>query len=94
MTELISTYDRNSKEYATLKTAADILTTLSKNGRKYKVRDCYFDFGQDWMWTTICYDSDWGGVQALCPRDYEKLLTYDNILVAIDEIVKDKYWND
>lgn len=49
------------------------------------IENIYFDFGQDWMWTTIVVtdeedDSEitrsW---QALSPRDWELIVTCDSI---------------
>ena len=93
--EIIRTYEAGSKEYKRLERAASILTDLSPKGRSYHVEDTYFDFGQNWMWTTITYESgEWGSVQALNPRDFEKILTYDSLEKAIIEIVSDIYWSD
>lgn len=92
--ELIKVYGPSTKERERLEKAAEILTLVSPKRRKYFVGECYFDYGQNWMWTTILYNSNWGSVQALNPRDYEKILTSGNLLTALDEVVQDKYWSD
>ena len=92
--EIIRTYEKGSKEYERLQTASEILTKLSPKGRKYYVGDTYFDYGQNWKWTTILCDSEHGTAQALCPRDYKKLLTYKYLSKAIAEIVSDEWWTD
>ena len=46
------------------------------------IENTYFDFGQDWMWTTIIVKDEknqrrsW---QALSPRDWELIVTCDSI---------------
>lgn len=92
--EIIRKYAPGTEEYERLEKAAEILTLISPNRKRYYVGDTYFDFGQDWMWTTILReDKDWGDSQALTPRDYEKILT-GNILTALNDIVTDKWWTD
>lgn len=94
---MIKTYVPDTAEYKALANAAAILTATSKKGVTYTVGDCYFDFGQDWIWTTILANnpnSEWGSYQALCPRDYEKILRSDDLLTTIAEIKADKYWSD
>lgn len=93
--EIIRTYEKGSEEYGRLEKAAEILTIISPKRRRYTVGDCYFDYGQNWMWTTILYEDDmWGTAQALNPRDYERILTSDNLLAALDEVAQDKFWSD
>lgn len=93
--EFIRTYNAGSEEYKRLERAASLLSELSPKGRSYHVEDTYFDFGQNWTWTTITYeDRDWGKVQVLSPRDLKKILTYDSLEKAIAEIVSDIYWTD
>ena len=92
--EIIRTYAKGTDGYERLSKAAEILTLISPKGWKYHVGDCYFDLGQDWMHTTILCNNGETEWQAVCPRDYEKILTYDNLLTALDEIVRDEWWND
>lgn len=45
------------------------------------IENTYFDFGQDWKWTTIIVtdedrDSSW---QAFCPRDWETIVECSDI---------------
>ena len=51
--------ERDSLEYRQLELVAQALTKQSKKGRKYYVQDTYLDYGQDWRFTTICYNSSW-----------------------------------
>ena len=44
---------RSEPEYKNLKMVAAMLEYESSNNSHYEVEDVYFDYGQDWMWTTI-----------------------------------------
>lgn len=91
----IKIYTPETEEYLRLETAAFLLTKYSRKGITYTVINTYFDFGQDWKWTTLLATRpDGQHYQALCPRDHEKILTYENIFKAIHEIITDKYWTD
>lgn len=97
MTELIRTYSPDAVEHEKLMTAATILTAISPKGITYTVEDTYFDYGQGWEWTTlIAHDpgSSFGEYQALCPRDYEKILLTNDMLTTLSEIRADKWWSD
>ena len=95
--EIIRTYSPDTPEHKALTTASAILTAVSPKGITYTVEDTYFDYGQRWMWTTIIANdpsSTFGSYQALCPRDYEKILTTDDMLTTLSEIRADKWWSD
>lgn len=74
----IKIYKSDTEEYDKLRRAAAILTGLSPNGWRYAVEETYFDFGQDWKWTTIiCHCekimfSD--SYQALSPASQEEII--------------------
>ena len=92
--EIIRTYAPDTDEYARLKTASVVLTAVSPKHITYTVEDTYFDFGQDWMWTTIIDSRD---VQILSPRDWEEVVlatTADELLDAVKNIMNDKYFGD
>ena len=94
---IIKTYAPDTVEYSKLALAAAILTATSAKGITYKVEDCYFDLGLNWMHTTIiAYDpaSFCGSYQALCPRDYEKILLNGDTEATVAEIKEDKWWRD
>lgn len=82
-----------SREHANLRKASAILTALNERNIEYKVEETYFDFGQDWKWTTIiAHDPKctFGSYQALCPRDHEKIVlaeTPADMLRVIGEII-------
>lgn len=95
--DIIRTYSPDTDEYKRLLTAARVLTAISPNRIAYYVEDTYFDYGQDWTWTTIIANnpsSTFGDYQVLCPRDYEKILTTDDMLATLSEIRADKWWSD
>lgn len=80
-------------EYRNLKIVADILTMESPNKLQYELRDCYLDAGQNWMWTTICYEN----VQVLSPADWQKIVKAENFMEltdVIDSLKNGKYWKD
>lgn len=79
--------NKNEAEYRRLQAAASLLQAYNKNGFTYEVKDVYFDFGQDWMWTTIvCYgnDSSW---QALSPREWTEITCAATMEQLVSEVV-------
>ena len=85
----IKVFPKCSREHANLRKASAILTALSEKD----IEETYFDYGQNWMWTTIiAHDprSSFGSYQALCPRDHEKIVFADSpedLLRVIGEIL-------
>lgn len=93
--EIIRTYNPTEKAYKRLEKASVILTFASPTGTTYHVGETYFDFGQDWKWTTIIAESPkHGSYQALNPRRFEDILTTDNLLDTLASMTHDKYWLD
>ena len=94
--ENIRIWNPGTPEYARLERAAKILTETSPRKCVYKVENAYFDYGQGWAWTTIiCYPPDNGySYQALYPAQHEKILTSENLLETLAEIVQEAYWLD
>lgn len=93
--DFIRTFTPDTPEYNRLARAAQILTAASPRKYKYQVEDTYFDFGQNWLWTTIiCYRPDGESYQALYPADQEAILTTDNLIAALAQIGQGKYWLD
>ena len=96
----ISEFDPDSEEYARLEHFAKMLEDESAIGVRYCVKETYFDCGQGWMWTTIIGNdvrSNWGGWQALNPREQEEVLladSEDELNLIIDRYFKDKYCQD
>lgn len=92
----------SERGYDVLRLVASILTFMSPNKVYYKVRDVYFDYGQNWMWTTIIAErpdrTEW---QALNPAEWKKLMlaeTVDDIVATVKAIGHDKFnpdkWED
>lgn len=92
MTECIKVFGKDTAEYKLLEAAAAMLTEQSPNKYRYYVGETYFDFGQGWKWTTIICDnnSEWGGYQALNPREQEEVLN-GNIAGAVESVFNSPY---
>lgn len=92
----IKIWNHTTPEYKRLERAAKILTEASPRKCVYKVEDTYFDYGQGWTWTTIiCYPPNGEySYQALYPAQHEKILTSENLLETLAEIVQETYWLD
>ena len=90
--------EKGTREYRKLQILADMMNLDTVKGYEYKVEECYMDYGAGIMWTTICYDSEWGGVQVLSPREWESVVVYadtvEDIKKVFDEIREDRYWDD
>lgn len=82
MSDFIKEYYPGTPEYQKLKIAAQMLTTFSTKGIEYRVENVYFDYDQDWWWTTIiAYAPTETGIlrtwQALYPVQEEQILNAD-----------------
>ncbi len=84
--EFIRVFPEDSLEFKRLK---DFCIKLNRSGLKhsYSVQNTYFDFGQDWKWTTIIASGKDGGYQALTPADQEKIITNTNINEVLEKII-------
>lgn len=72
---VIDEFSRYSDEYEKLDRVSTFLTAMSPNKYYYYVGNTYFDFGQDWKWTTILAKTPRGdSYQALNPRQQEDIL--------------------
>lgn len=93
---------RDEKGYKNLDAVAKLLEASSANGYHYWVDDCYFDYGQDWWWSTILCRGNYGnhGIdswQVLSPREWELVVGadgLDDLVNAVKDIVSDKYFLD
>ena len=75
MNGVIKTFGIGSKERGLLEEVAKELTEKSPSGCVYRVEETYFDFGQDWWWTTvIAHRKNGDSWQALSPRVQEEVL--------------------
>lgn len=86
----IKIFNRGSDEYNKLEAAAMLLDTFT--GKEHYVGETYFDYGQDWKWTTVLQTSkEWGGVQVLTPRAQEDIITASNaeqLGKAVDSVIR------
>ena len=73
--------------YKNMAVVAKMLDALT--GKGHAVIDTYLDYGQDWMWTTICREGGmFGPVQVLCPRDWKRIVNA-NTMVELAEIAEE-----
>ena len=93
MDEYISVFAKDSMERKQLEKAAKLMTEKSRRGYQYYVGETYFDFGQNWKWTTILTDD----FQALYPTEQEAIIlsdTPEELEAAVDEYFRGKYCPD
>lgn len=91
--ETIRVYAPDSAEYKKLQHAAQELTDTSKTGKVYLVEETYFDFGQNWSWTTIiAHRSDGATWQAINPAQQEQILLAEDIPEVVRQIRSYEYW--
>ena len=97
MSAYIKVFGADAPERDKLNRLAYILTGISPRGYHYRVGETYFDFGQDWKWTTIlCDGGSFGGYQALNPAEQEKIILSDisEFPRIAREILSDKFCPD
>lgn len=97
MSFAIARFPAGSDEYKRLSAAAAMLTVKSPKKSRYYVGETYFDYGQDWKWTTVlCDGSEWGSYQALNPREQEEILLCDmsELDKITNEVLADKFCPD
>lgn len=82
--------------YKKLQMVARMLTYDSVHDATYVVEDVYLDYGQDWMWTTICRVG-YRECQVLNPRQWKDISaaeTLDDLLRCVRKIQNDEYFGD
>lgn len=83
----------DSELYKRFEAVASILTAYSPHKAIYKVEDTYFDYGQDWKWTTIIR-YEYNECQILYPVDWERIVkadTMEELFKIVKDIINDKY---
>ena len=83
-------------EYRKLQIVAQMLTYDSKHNATYTVNDVYLDYGQNWMWTTICRVG-YRECQVLSPRDWDDIMnsrSLEELLRCVRNIQNDEYFGD
>lgn len=97
MTDAIKVFKKGSEEYSKLEAAARLLEQKSPNGYRYAVNETWFDYGQNWKWTTILGNvslAGTGGYQALNPKEQEDILKSDDLDITTDEILASRFCPD
>lgn len=97
----IRVFEKNSPEYKNLEKLGAKLHELSAHGTEYRVEETYFDFGQDWVWTTLIAckpyaDQRTGELkystwQALNPREQEECVLFGDDDAVIEEVARRVY---
>lgn len=91
--EAIKAFEYGTPEFRKLEAAAKVINSFSKSEYIIKVGETYFDFGQDWKWTTLIADNGNGGVlgsyQLLNPKQQEKIVygTLDEFQQTVAELI-------
>lgn len=86
--------NKNEPDYQNFETVAEMLNLYAKaHGmqERFYVEDTYLDYGQDWMWTTICSTR---GYQLLYPVDWQEIylaIDFDELIKAFEAIVERRF---
>lgn len=97
MDAFIRVFDNGTEERDKLERIAHILTGLSPRGYHYRVGETYFDYGQNWVWTTVlCDGGSFGGYQALSPAAQEEVILSDiaDLASIAQKILRGKFCPD
>lgn len=89
-TEAISIFSQDSKEHKRLEAAALLINAETK--KLCKVNTVYFDYGQEWSWTTISIESGMKSfpmIQALNPVQQKKIVygTLEEFTDTVKELI-------
>ena len=79
-----------------LELVAKMLEMESPNEATYEVENVYFDFGQDWWWTTIVRYG-YKECQVLNPKEWEQIIlaeTAEELVNIVKEIRSDRFFSD
>ena len=75
----IKVFSPTSKEYQKLQLAASLMNAFYGDDNTFTVGETYFDYGQDWKWTTIFANHGTNkSFQALNPRDHGLIVNASN----------------
>lgn len=90
MSKQIKEFPKGTEERKRLELAASLMTFLSPKRKQYEVKECYFDFDQKWVWSTILCDTDdeWGGYQAINPAQQSAIIGAETV-EDMQEIVRE-----
>lgn len=93
MADVITIYNKESKEYKRLEAAGKLIE--AETGCSVVVKNTYFDYEQDWKWTTLIAEPvDRMTYQILCPRDYKKIVAgdMDEFVEAVKTVIREGRW--
>ena len=92
---MIQTYGKTDTAYKSLEIAAAMLSLESETGVRYAVENTYFDYGQNWKWTTIvAHGKDGGRWQVLNPKEHGLItdgLSVAGIVAAVRMVQNGRY---
>jgi len=90
MSKQIKEFPKGTEERKRLELAASLMTFLSPKRKQYEVKECYFDFDQKWVWSTILGETDdeWGGYQAINPAQQLAIIGAETV-EDMQEIVRE-----
>lgn len=84
--DALQVFETNSTEYNRLQKLCDLLNQhISETNKSYEVKVCYFDAGQDWLYTTIIA-TNLTAAPTSCLRTYQALTPKQQELIIADDI--------
>ena len=86
--------EREDRAYKNMEAVCALLNAVCRTDTTYRVDVTYFDYGQNWKWTTIINSL---GVQILSPREWEQIVTAETVLELaqiVDAIRKDRFFRE
>lgn len=89
----IKIFEKGTKERNKLRYVAEYLNN-KLNGATVDVKDIYFDFGQDWWWSTLVINTENDHWQILSPREQEEIVTaktFDEVEAIADNVIYGRY---
>lgn len=92
--DTIKVFAYDSPEYDKLYRMSVILTMVSKKNTLYLADNTYFDYGQNWKWTTLIAHRHDGGSYQISPLFQEMIIRSDDLLTTAHDIVNHEYWKE
>lgn len=94
--------EERAVEHKRLEAVAKLLEATSVNEYWYDVKETYFDYGQNWIWTTIiAVNPNETGVlrswQAITPKEWEEIINAESaveLALIVDNIKSGKFFRD
>lgn len=89
-------FEWRTRQYKNLEAVAKMLEALSPNEAIYEVENVFFDFGQNWMWTTIVRYRHME-CQVLTPKEWNEVIsaeTVEDLANAVNDIRNGDWFGD